>query len=204
MGFREENVDFVDRVFLAPAVFDRRYSMLMRIGFEVERREVPLDEAGTGDERAWRVIEVHVLGPELRELRIDEALPVEAVELDVHLAFFNDGFPGFVLADEVDWLLREVPLEILDDAAARRAHPKDGRECERKIRTVFGEDELGCFLIQAAIDRFDESFVIFLAHERRGVAADLPGTGAQIDVTVSVERESVGAEFVEVRLLPID
>ena len=46
--------------------------------------------------------------------------------------------------------------------------------------------------------------MVFLAHERRGVAADLPGAGAQIDVAVTVERESMGAELVEVRFLPID
>ena len=56
LGFREEHVDVVDRVFLAPAVFDRRYPMLVGVSLEVERREVPLDEAGAGDERARRVV----------------------------------------------------------------------------------------------------------------------------------------------------
>lgn len=46
--------------------------------------------------------------------------------------------------------------------------------------------------------------MVFLAHERRGVAADLPGARAQIDVAVAVEREPMGAELVEVRFLPID
>ena len=159
LGFREDDVDLVDRVFLAPAVFDRRYPMLAGVGFEVERREVPLDEAGAGDERAWGVVEVHVLGPELRELGVDQPLPVEAIELDVHLPFLDDGFPGLVLADEVDGLLGKIPFEVLDDAAARRAHPKDGREREREVRAVFGEDEFGRLLVQSAVDDAHEPSV---------------------------------------------
>lgn len=56
LGFREEDIDLVDLVFLAPSVFDLGYPVFVRIGLEVERREVPLDEAGTGDERTRRVV----------------------------------------------------------------------------------------------------------------------------------------------------
>ena len=101
-------------------------------------------------------------------------------------------------------MLGKVSLEILDDAATRRAHPKDGRECEREVRAVFGEDEFGRLLVQPTVDYAHELGVVFLAHECRGVAADLPCAGAQINVVVSVERESMGAELVEIRFLPID
>lgn len=50
LGFREDDVDIVDRIFFAPAVFDRRYPMLVGVSLEVECREVSLDEAGAGNE----------------------------------------------------------------------------------------------------------------------------------------------------------
>ena len=46
--------------------------------------------------------------------------------------------------------------------------------------------------------------MVFLTHECCGIAANLAGAGAQIDVAVAVEREAMGTEFMEIRFFPIN
>ena len=40
--------------------------------------------------------------------------------------------------------------------------------------------------------------MVFLTHECCGIAANLAGTGAQINIAVTVEREATGTEFMEI------
>ena len=46
--------------------------------------------------------------------------------------------------------------------------------------------------------------MVFLTHECRGIATDLAGARAQINISVTVEREATGTEFMEIRFLPIN
>ena len=46
--------------------------------------------------------------------------------------------------------------------------------------------------------------MVFLTHECRGITANLAGARAQIDVAVTVKREAMGTELMEIRFLPIN
>lgn len=208
LGLREKDIDFVDRVFLTPAVPDRRDAVLLGVRLEIERDKLSLHEAGTGDEGNGSVVKTHVLGPEGGKRRVDKTLAVRTVKLDVHRAALKGG--GCVLAvggvadDEVDRLVLQCPEEVLDDTDTRSAHPEHRREGKCEVGGVFGKLELRGLFVQPAVETVDKLVAELVTHEGRGIAAYLPGPRAEIGVMDPVQGEALDPELVEVGLAPVD
>jgi hypothetical protein len=192
LRLREDGVDVGDRVGHPPAVAYLRYPPLGGQRLEVELREVALDEAAAGDEGAGHVVEAHVLGPEGREGRVDEALPVEQVERPVDLAPLDAVLAGGrVVGDEVHGLLRERPLAVGDDHDARLADPEDRREGQGVVGVELGHVYRGdAPVVEAAHEAAVELRPQPGVDEGYGVAAHLARPAAEARVVRPVEVEA--------------
>ena len=200
----EEDVHLVYGIGGPPPVGYGGYAVLVGIGPEVEGREVALDEAGAGDEGAGDEPEVHVGRPELCEGGVYEPLAVGAVEVYVHGAPLEGRLAVGSLRDEVDALGGDRAVEVADYADAGGAYPEDRGEGKREVGAVLGEDKLAGLLVEAAVYDLPEVWLEGGVDEGGRVAADLPGTAAEVGIVGAVEIEPGYPEFVEVGFLPVD